>query len=181
MIKRKKIKIICEECEKGFLKIASEVNRNQRTNSRNFCSRSCAASHRNRNFTERSPHIAKWAKNRLDGFTAFRRFIRRAKCRCVETGMEFDLDLVFLKNLWEQQEHRCTYSKILLCLPNASGRNNRVTTASLDRINSKEGYVKSNVHYVSVAINFLKCDMSHEETIQLCQQIAKNLNGEIAQ
>ncbi len=47
-------------------------------------------------------------------------------------------------------------------------------TASLDRIDSKIGYVKGNLQWVHRDINFAKQSLSNEEFINLCKLVAEN-------
>ena len=47
---------------------------------------------------------------------------------------------------------------------------------SIDRINSRLGYTKSNIQIVSSAVNRAKMDMSDQEFLQLCLDVVKH-NG----
>lgn len=47
---------------------------------------------------------------------------------------------------------------------------------SIDRIDSKRGYTRSNIQIVSSTINRAKMDLSDEEFIQLCVDVARH-NG----
>lgn len=64
------------------------------------------------------------------------------------------------------------YSGIKLTLPSFVKKNSKITTASLDRIDSSKPYTKGNVQFVSTSINFMKGELSHDDTILLCKQIA---------
>jgi hypothetical protein len=46
------------------------------------------------------------------------------------------------------------------------------TTASLDRIDSKLGYVLGNVQWVHKTVNLLKMDLPQQEFIEWCQKVA---------
>ena len=48
--------------------------------------------------------------------------------------------------------------------------------ASLDRIDSKKGYIEGNVHWVFKSINRLKSDLTHTEFIELCGLVSKYSN-----
>ena len=175
------INLQCNNCGKTFTKTLSEFKRNEKNNSKNYCSRKCAAIVRNinRDYSNFKPHpnfILNSLKKK-DEFSPFREFIRRIKYRCSKTNEIFDLDLIYLKELWEKQEGKCIYTKIELILPVYNTRADKIFTASLDRIDSKKSYIKGNVQYVSTAINYMKNDMSHENTVKICILIAKNLNS----
>ena len=56
-----------------------------------------------------------------------------------------------------------------------ANHNDPIYTASLDRIDSNKGYIKGNVQFISTAINYMKNNMSNEDTIKLCKIIAKHI------
>ena len=56
-----------------------------------------------------------------------------------------------------------------------TNHNNPIYTASLDRIDSSKGYVIGNVQFISTALNYMKNNMSHNDTIKLCNIIAKHV------
>ena len=73
-----------------------------------------------------------------------------------------------MKQLWEEQQGKCAITKVDLKLENSYNKNYQ---ASLDRIDSSKGYVKGNVRYISVSVNWLKnnLDDNHlREFIQIC-------------
>ena len=78
----------------------------------------------------------------------------------------------YLWNLYNQQEEkRCA----LTGLPIWFGRiyYYHETTASLDRIDNKKGYIEGNVRWVLKDINMLRGDYDTEYFIQLCNLVAK--------
>ena len=44
-------------------------------------------------------------------------------------------------------------------------------TASLDRIDSSKDYIKGNIQFISLAMNYMKAQMSHEQTLELITTI----------
>jgi hypothetical protein len=46
--------------------------------------------------------------------------------------------------------------------------------ASLDRIDSKKGYVEGNVHWVHKDVNMMKRNFTEEYFINLCETVYKN-------
>lgn len=62
--------------------------------------------------------------------------------------------------------------KITLC------RTPSKQTASVDRINSKLGYIKSNLQWVHKRVNWMKRNMSDEELFYWCNLIINNKNNE---
>jgi len=47
------------------------------------------------------------------------------------------------------------------------------STASLDRIDSSKGYVRGNIQWVHIAINFMKHSLPEEEFIRWCCLVAQ--------
>lgn len=110
--------------------------------------------------------------NRRDQYTPFRYYFRNARKRF----KDFDLSLEYLKQLWDEQKGICPYTGIHLQLAEyKANHNDPIYTASLDRIDSSKGYIKGNVQFISTAINYMKNNMSHEDTITLCKIIAKHV------
>lgn len=166
--KRSQVEVTCNYCKELFNKDKSEVSRNERLGKNNYCSRSCCGKATIGNIKERSDYdISKHANNRKDGYSGIREFLRRIKSRAHES----DLTLQSLKELWDKQ-NICPYSGVQLSLPTGSGKHSHLTTASLDRIDSSRGSMLDNVQFVSSAINYMKNNMSHEDTVILCNNIA---------
>jgi hypothetical protein len=96
---------------------------------------------------------------------------RRAKLK----NLSFDLDRDFLQEMLEiKQENRCavTGSEIKI-----KGRREAATlyeTASIDRIDSSQGYGKNNVQWVLLAINYMKMNYSPEDLNKTLELIDKN-------
>lgn len=160
--KRKQQEIACDNCSEVYLKDISEIKRNIKLGRKNYCSRHCLGisntnnldGYKNLDTTHLNP------SNRRDEFTPFRDFLRRVQRR----NQESTVTLKELKEVWDKQKGICTYSKVKLITP-TKGRNNRIFTASLDRINSSIGYTKENIQFISINMNYLKNDMSHEEML----------------
>ncbi len=88
-----------------------------------------------------------------------RNYLRLKKSLCkTKQKYEFDLDLDHLKYLWHQQRGRCWYTDKIM-----STSKGRLESASLDRVDSNQGYVKGNVVWCTKAINVLKGDSTIED------------------
>lgn len=170
--RRVQINAVCSNCGSEFLKDQSEVIRNARKGRLNYCSRSCAikAGNSRRLVNPKSwEHLSKY-KREPDHF---KEFLRRVRKRFKESDKKnFTITLQDLKDQWESQSGICPYSGITLSLPSCNRSN--LDKASLDRIDSSKGYHRDNIQFVSSNINYMKSDLSHEETLKLCQLIAKN-------
>jgi hypothetical protein len=163
----------CDNCGITFKKPQSEINRNLKLNRRNFCNRSCSGVGNTKNFGDRLNNydISKHSNNCKDEFTPFRYHFRNCKKR----HKDFNIDLGYIKQIWEEQKGICPFSGVELILNgyNSISKDQRYS-ASLDRIDSKKGYVKGNVRWVSRAINHLKNDMTDEQLIEFLNIISEN-------
>lgn len=66
------------------------------------------------------------------------------------------MDLPYLKQLWEKQEGKCAITKVDLKLESCYNKNYQ---ASIDRIDSSKGYIKGNIRFTSVSVNWLKSNL----------------------
>lgn len=79
--------------------------------------------------------------------------------------LKFEISVEFAWSVLVQQAGKCAISG-----QNISLKNN---TASLDRINSKIGYIKSNIQWVHPDINKMKQDLEEVRFIKNCMAIAE--------
>ena len=169
------MKLICKECGSTFERESREYKRSLKKGRRSFCSRRCSGKANIGNIPadKRNTYdITQHSLNRKDKYTGLREFLRRIRNRNKETNLTLEI----IRTLW-LKKNCCAYSGIALELPKSSGKSSQITTASLDRIDSSKGYIIGNIQFVSIAINRMKGEMSHEETIELCKIIALNYNG----
>lgn len=166
MRKRKKVKITCANCEREFEKDESEFKRNTSLGRKNYCSQTCSAKGNSKNFGDKIFDITKCSKKRTE-FSPFSYHLRAAKRR----SSAVDFDTPYLKEIWEKQEGICPYSKVKLVQPSIRLENDIRFTASLDRIDSSKDYIKGNIQFISLAMNYMKAQMSHEQTLELIMTI----------
>lgn len=79
------------------------------------------------------------------------------------------LTLEYMLGLYDAQKGRCAISGREMTLIRGQGRVE--TNMSIDRINSKQGYVPGNVQLVCAFCNKLKGAMSMEELVAFCQDV----------
>ena len=182
--KRKQIELVCPECGQVYLKDKSEYSRNEKKGSPSYCSLSCSSKARLKRpeikakmleystSEENKEHLKKMSGNQRDEFTPFRMLLKTSKQR----NKENNLDLQYLKELWENQNGICPYSGVNLQLPEYSNSSKipKTIRASLDRIDSSKGYIKGNVQYTSTLINFMKNDLSDQEITDFIKIIIEN-------
>jgi len=147
------VKVICNGCGKTFeMKRGRYTSRHKQNNGNHFCNHACFHKHKQC----KSP---------------FGYFVDKSRSRNL---YEYNIDTVFLKELWEKQNGKCPYTGIQMILPESkkSFRKCRsIEKASLDRIDSSKGYIKGNVEFVCQGINFAKHDYSKEDVLQFVRKI----------
>lgn len=83
--------------------------------------------------------------------------------------IEFTVTIEYLWDLFITQNKKCKYTKVELQMPKTSDSlKHGGKTASLDRINSNNGYVIGNVQWVHKDINMMKQKYNNDYFIQLC-------------
>ena len=89
-------------------------------------------------------------------------------------GINFDLDIQYVSNLFESQDGKCALTNMPITLePKIKGCNVdwSIITASLDRINNDEGYIVGNVWWVHKEANRLKNNYPMSELLNWCKLI----------
>ena len=156
----------CATCGNSFDKPLKEIKRSLKLGRNQYCSRACSKKNEQniemlRQIRPGATHLN--AANRRDEYTGFRQHLLRAKRRT----QEVNITLEDLKQTWEDQQGICPYSKVQLRFVSKIGRNNPIYAMSLDRKDSKLGYVKGNIQFISIAMNLMKNSMSEEEMQEL--------------
>lgn len=89
-------------------------------------------------------------------------------------NLEFTVTIQELWDLFLKQCGKCALSGDLITLSKCKSKIKQ--TASLDRINSKKGYVIDNVQWVHKDVNRMKMDINEDEFIKLCKQVVNHKN-----
>jgi hypothetical protein len=169
---RKQSECKCDFCGITFFKAESELKRNFKLGRKNFCTRVCSAkglqNWGDKRNTKPPPH------GRLkDEYSKFREHMRRIRNR----NKEYDIDVEYLKKVWENQNGICPYTGVQMILKGWSKSANPMFIASIDRIDSNLGYVKENIQWVCAPINYLKSNLTHKEVIEMCKIIQNHFNS----
>ncbi len=90
----------------------------------------------------------------------------RVKGRTYE--VEFNLTIEYAWRLFLRQKRRCALSGLDLTMSQRRAEH----TASLDRIDSRKGYVRGNVQWVHKDINRMKNTLSQSRFVELCRAVA---------
>lgn len=181
----KTIKIQCTHCEKSFTRNHNLHKSKIKKGLKPFCSQSCATTYRNLHLTKEQrqtlgDHIKNFANNRQDDFSQFKYYINKCKERKKSKGDDYNIDLEYLKSLWQFQNGICPYTKIKMELPNNTSefqKHHSLKRASLDRIDSSKGYVKGNVEFVCLLINMAKNSYSKKEVSSFFEEMLAHPEG----
>ena len=96
--------------------------------------------------------------------------LSQVKSRAKRHKKGFNINLDYLINLWQSQNGRCNLTNLKM----TTGIGTKNSKVSVDRINSKKGYVKGNCQLVRSDINVAKSDLAQKEFIKICKAVAKN-------
>jgi hypothetical protein len=154
-------KVRCR-CGKEFEKGASEISRKAKTPSQ--APRTCGCYYK----THHSPRFlgvgdlsrTKWAI--IEG---------SAKRR----NLPFEITIKYAWDLFITQDRKCALSGVSIKVSSdlRAGKN----TASLDRIDSRLGYIVGNVQWVHVLLNDMKSNLQDDEFIEWCRRVADHSRG----
>lgn len=167
----KKVEFICDYCGNIGTKRSYDYNNNIANKKKNFCSRICGARFAGK--SANSSGLNKQSTGRPS--TEMCIFLQKARRFKVTNGIDFDITIQYLDELWRKQEGKCIYTGINLTIPKPwRGPTSFIYSASLDRIDSSKGYIQGNVQFVSKAINYMKNTMSDEDTKKLIKLVQSN-------
>jgi hypothetical protein len=88
------------------------------------------------------------------------------------SSFEFELDVNFLKQLFETQNKKCKLSGLEMTYIINNGKS--IYNISVDRIKSNKGYTKDNVQLVCNQINTMKNSLEDEDFLFFCKTIVNN-------
>lgn len=96
--------------------------------------------------------------------------------RSKASGLEFNLTLSFLEELYLSQNGCCAISGEPMTIKSQSNRLNS-TIVSVDRIDNSRGYTQDNVQLVTGKVNFMRGNLTIDNFINICRMITENNNG----
>lgn len=80
---------------------------------------------------------------------------------------DFNLDIQYLLDMYESQKGLCAISGVKMTYEH----NAKTTNISIDRIDSKIGYVKGNINLVCYIVNIMKQSFTKKDFIDFCEKI----------
>jgi len=184
------IKVICKECKIEFEKLKHHYNYAEKMKRLHFCSKSCWSTFTQKNLSEeqkkkRYERIKGYPPyDATDAYSPFREYLKRTRdSQRHRKNSKFqdrpNLDLQYLKELWDSQNGICPYTGIKMEIgKNITGYHSirSPKKASLDRIDSTKGYIKGNVEFVCMAINYAKNSFTREEIKKFIKEIQESNN-----
>lgn len=182
------VSVKCENpnCGKLFKQYKGEYNRSLKLGRKHYCCLSCygkADGYKafknvdSKTRKKNEENIKNYCGNLRDLLTPFRYFIKTMRNKDRSSLWHNDIDAAYLREMWKKQKGICPYTGLKMQLPVSTrgfkgGRRN-INSASIDRIDSSVGYIKSNIQFVCCAFNYAKNDFSHDEMVIFCKAIAK--------
>lgn len=92
--------------------------------------------------------------------------------------IDFQITPEYAWEIFEKQNNRCAISNLPITIEKNNVKNKSGnSTASLDRIDSKQGYVEGNIQWLHKDINLMKMHLNQDYFIQMCQIIAEENNA----
>lgn len=116
-------------------------------------------------------------------YSPFRVFINRAKWSHKlknRFNYEPDIDLKYLKKIWDEQDGVCPLTGWSMYLP-LSPEDDKCkvvpVSASLDRIDNNIGYMRGNVRWVSVMANLARHQHTDSMLLEFCTAVVNNMSN----
>lgn len=170
----------CCVCGKEVERLQGEVKRSAKIGRKTYCGLKCSGKANNQHLDKYLVRGAVPPKldpaNRRDEFSPFRFHLRVMKQHAKERGQDCTVGLDDLKVQWDRQQGRCPYTGWEL--ENARTSGHRIgrspRKASVDRKDSKQGYVPGNIQFVSMMANFAKNDFTEDQLREFCEAVYKN-------
>ena len=166
----------CASCGKEIVKLTTEINRQKKKGRTLFyCNLKCAGKNK-----KNIKHISQFHDNfkltryirQPDDYTKFRWYIKSIIKNSKKRSHTYDVDIEYLKELWESQNGICPFTGIKLILRTHNYKQERSPyQASLDRIDNSKGYIKGNIRFVSLMFNYAKNDFTDEQVIEFCNLV----------
>ena len=99
--------------------------------------------------------------------------ITQSRYRCKSSGLDHEIDTAYVRGLYYGQEGKCALSGIKMLIRAPRKSDDFWMTISLDRIDSKLGYVEGNVQLTCTGVNLMKKDMPNEMIIDFCKKVTE--------
>lgn len=88
--------------------------------------------------------------------------------------IKFDITIEYAWDLYIKQNNKCKISGVDIFFTKNYTGENKSQTASLDRIDSKKGYIEGNIQWVHKIVNIIKWNLSMDEFLNWNKLIVEN-------
>lgn len=106
------------------------------------------------------------------------KLIGSVKNRAMQYKIDYDLDVTFLVDMWNQQQGRCFYTNQLMNLNAATKTKTspHIDFPSLDRLYPDRGYIKTNVVWCKWGVNRMKSNLTIDQFKNFCKLVIGNVD-----
>lgn len=143
----------CSCCDKVLRRYRTNVGEGKN----NFCNSSCMTK-----FYKKEENV-------------FKSYIRKSRRRASTIKKPFNLTEEFLRELLKKQNRKCALTGVSIELISRDRKGTLSNTASIDRIDSSKGYIKGNVRFVCLGINYMKNRRDDSEVLELLNLIKTSI------
>lgn len=116
--------------------------------------------------------------NKNSHWKGYKEVSRKYWNRVVDGALKRNLEIsVTIEDVWElfiSQNRQCALTGEKLTLMNEDGTCRGFGTASLDRIDNSQGYIKGNIQWIHKYINKLKSNLQQKKLIELCNKVTNH-------
>jgi hypothetical protein len=98
------------------------------------------------------------------------KYYGRIKRNAIKRGIKFDISIEYMNQTLLNQEFKCSLTKLPIYFSH-SKKDNYEATASIDRIDSNEGYVVGNIQWIHKDINLMKNHFNQDYFLDMCEKI----------
>ena len=90
-------------------------------------------------------------------------------------GLDFTIDIEYIMDLLVYQHGKCALTgwDLEFTRGGSYGYGTNPMGCTMDRKNNSEGYVKGNVQWVHVDINYAKLTLSNKDFIDMCRRVVE--------
>ena len=159
MTRRPTTTVTCAECGTAFNKENREITRSEKRGALHFCTMHCSA--------------VATARGQFGDTSELKTIVRNAKMRAKQKGLMCDIDWVYLEELAKQQDYKCAISGVPMKFGALGHGPKEIDQASLDRVDNTKGYVKGNVQFTVLGINYMRNTFSIADVEALLASITQ--------
>lgn len=150
--KRPSTRVRCKNCTEEFYKEDREIKRSEKLGRGHFCNQRCA--------------LLYGSKTKYGSAVGFGFYVTLMRKNARHRDWSCDIDPAYLKKLFDKQAGLCAITGIPMVMNRARASKVHKTPfyASVDRIDNSVGYIRGNVQFVCLGINYLRNSFSIEKT-----------------